>query len=160
MAAAFLTVCANDANLANQSLGAESDGAVPAPRGYQLGKLTAPLTQATTVGDAGIVFSAPSAGHAAHVSASTAYGSCATDGVCYEFTSPTIQLADVSINTAITVQGIAGRVTGRLAYVLTWTDVPCSPAGPVNSTGPWTCTLYDILDAGTGRTVYSFDVSN
>jgi hypothetical protein len=62
----------------------------------------------------------------------------------------------------LVARSLTPLVKDTLVYVLLWTDVPCQPAGPAPSPGSTaaprpdvTCTLVDLIDAGTGEVLYS-----
>lgn len=89
---------------------------------------------------AGITLGIPAAGAVAAISPNEAYvDSCSSDGVCDKGSAPTIQLAVVTDpNTGqVSVGGSMAPVMDHtLAYVLTWTNVPCAPAGMCEGQSP------------------------
>jgi hypothetical protein len=115
--------------------------------------------------EAGITFDLPAAGAVATITPNQAYvDSCTRDGACDKGSAPTIQLAAVTDPDAGQAS-VGGSITPvmdhTLVYVLTWTNLPCLPAGaPVGATPtPTTCTLVDFVDANTGKTLYGLDQS-
>ena len=82
---------------------------------------------------AGITLGIPAAGAVATITPNGAYvDSCSSDGVCDKDSAPTIQLAVVTDPNSgqVSVGGsIVPDMDHALAYVLTWTNVPCAPAG-------------------------------
>jgi hypothetical protein len=114
---------------------------------------------------AGITLGVPAAGAVATITPNGAYvDSCSSDGVCDKGSAPTIQLAVVTDPNGgqVSVGGSMAPVMDyTLAYMLTWTNVPCAPAGaPVGATPtPTTCTLVDFVDANTGKTLYGLQHS-
>lgn len=115
--------------------------------------------------EAGITLGVPEVGAVAAITPNAAYvDSCSTDGVCDKGSSPTIQLA-VATDPNAGQDSVGGSLTPvmdhTLAYVLTWTNVPCAPAGArVGATPtPTTCTLVDFVDANTGKTLYGLQQS-
>jgi hypothetical protein len=127
-----------------------------------------PLTTTVEYDHGGITLTAPSKATAA-VSWADAYTTGCTTGaaICGLDQSPTIFLANATVTSAGRAQS-DGRLTPLLAntlvYVLRWTNVPCSPAGPPPSPGSTadprpdgSCTVIDLIDAGTGRVLYSVE---
>jgi hypothetical protein len=115
--------------------------------------------------EAGIALDVPAAGAVATITPTQAYvDSCTRDGACDKGSAPTIQLAvvtDPNAGQALADGSITPVMDHTLAYVLTWTNVPCAPAGAaVGATPtPTTCTLLDFVDANTGKTLYGLDQS-
>ncbi|MDX6256270.1 MAG: hypothetical protein QOJ11_2604 [Frankiales bacterium] len=127
---------------------------VAGPSGFPSAAAAHPLVDAVHFRD-GISFDVPAASASPAVSAEVAYRSCATDGACDPGKAPDIGIASVTIPD---VEDAAGtKIIGRLAYVLTWSGVPCVGAGPAAADTPTACTMYQLVDAGTGKTLYSMD---
>ncbi len=133
-----------------------SAGKVAGPSGYPAAAAAHPLTAAVHFPD-GIRFDVPAAGATPAVSAEVAYGTCGTDGSCNLSKAPDIAIASVTVPDVADAAG--AKISGRPAYVLTWSGIPCVGAGPATTKGPTTCTIYQLVDAGTGRTLYGMDHS-
>jgi hypothetical protein len=135
----------------------------PPPPGFPPATSFSTLTVPEIMSEEGITFDVPKAGTRAAVKPNEAYvDSCSTDGGCDTGSAPTIQLAVVTDPNSGQVS-VGGSLTPvmdhTLAYVLTWTNLPCVPAGaPVGVTPTQTtCTLVDFVDANTGKTLYGLD---
>ena len=125
------------------------------------------LTTTVVYDHGGITLAPPSRTATATVSWSDAYvTNCMSgDAICDLDRGPTIVLADATVTSAGQAQpdgSVAPLVKDTLVYVLTWTDVACRPAGPMPSPGstPRTgsddsCTVVNLVDAGTGKVLYS-----
>lgn len=137
----------------------------PPPPGFAPATSFRRLTVPEIMPAAGITPDVPAAGAVATITPTQAYvDSCTTDGVCDKGSAPTIQLAvvtDPNSGQAAAGGSLTPVMDHTLAYVLTWTNVPCAPAGaPVGATPtPTTCTLVDFVDANTGKTLYGLDKS-
>src|SRR5262245_37958886 len=128
---------------------------------------TGPLTAPAAYDNGSITLAVPSSTRRAAVSWSDAYVvNCRSgDAVCDLSQGPTIVLAEATVTGAGQAQpdgSLTPLVKDALVYVLKWTDVPCSPVGPARSPGDsavprpdGTCTLIDLIDAGTGKVLYS-----
>jgi hypothetical protein len=58
------------------------------------------------------------------------------DAICDLSQSPTIYLAEATVTSAGQIQddgSLAPLMKDTLVYVLTWTNVPCTAAGPIPS---------------------------
>jgi hypothetical protein len=112
----------------------------PKPGGHAQASFEGTLATSVDYDSVGIHLRPPTAFQAAGTarSWSDALATCDTvDAVCPTDRSGTIVLAVVSSPT----------LQPTLAYVMTWTGIPCSPAGP----GPTSsvCTYISIVDANT-----------
>ena len=126
-----------------------------------------PLTTTVVYDHGGITLAAPSRARAAAVSWADAYeANCRSgDAICDLGQSPTIYLAEATVTSAGQIQddgSLAPLMRDTLVYVLTWTNVPCTAAGPIPSPGSTAgappasaCTLINLIDAGTGKVLYS-----
>ena len=135
------------------------------PRATYSGPLTAPVAY-----DHGnINLAVPSPTRMAAIFWSDAYAvNCGSgDAVCDLSRGPTIVLAEATVTGAGQANqdgSMTPLAKDTLVYVLTWTDVPCGPVGPAPSPGGTaasrpdvTCTLVDLVDAGTGKVLYSVE---
>jgi hypothetical protein len=131
---------------------------VPGPAGFPAAKSVSRLQKSQVFGD-GIRFDVPPVRQSPTVTGQQAYATCAKDAVCSRERAPTIELSTVTIP-GVTSDKEARPIDNRLAYVLTWMGKGCAPAGPTRKTGPFTCTLYAIVDAASGRNLYGFEISD
>jgi hypothetical protein len=125
------------------------------------------LTTTVVYDHGGITLAPPNKAGTAMVSWSDAYiTNCLSgDAICDLDQGPTIVLAEATVTSAGQAQpdgSLAPLVKDTLVYGLTWTDVPCSAAGPVPSPGSSpraapddSCTVVNLVDAGTGKVLYS-----
>jgi hypothetical protein len=131
----------------------------PAPPGFPPATSFSTLTVPEIMPEEGITFDVPTAGALTTATPNEAYvDSCSTDGDCDKGSAPTIQLAVVTDPNSgqLSAGGSLTPVMDHtLAYVLTWTNLPCAPAGAVVGATPTltTCTQVDFVDANTGKTL-------
>ena len=158
--ALILTVCGVMAGCA---------GPAYTPSGPVLPQATyaGPLTAPAAYDHGSVMLAVPSSTRRAAISWSDAYAvNCRSgEAVCDLSRGPTIVLASATVTGAGQARedgSLEPLVTDALVYVLTWTDVPCGPVGPAPSPGSTAaprpdaaCTLIDLIDAGTGRVLYS-----
>jgi hypothetical protein len=142
--------------------------AVPEPA-LPAANYAGPLTATTTYDKGTIALSAPAPTRTAAVSWSDAYTvNCRSgDAICDLNQSPTIVLAVATVNGAGQMQkdgSIAPLAKDTLVYVIRWTNVPCQPVGPVAPAGAkapspsvWSCTLVNLVDAGSGKVLYTIE---
>lgn len=126
-----------------------------------------PLTTTVVYDHGGIALGPPSGTRSAAVSWSEAYTTnCMSgDAICDIDKGPTIVLAVATVTGAGQAQpdgSLTPLVKDTLVYVLTWTDVSCRASGPVPSPGGTadprpddSCTVVNLVDAGTGKVLYS-----
>lgn len=156
--AAFVAVFgAACAQVPTNSASSSNADRVAGPAGYPAAAAAHVLAIGQTFAD-GMKFLPPAVGASPAVSASVAYASCNTGGVCDSQSAPDISIASV------TIPGVSDSdhtmILGRLAYVFTWAAEDCSPAGPASPSPGTTCKLYNIVDASTGKGLYAVQSSN
>jgi hypothetical protein len=139
---------------------APNASAVAAPSGFLPPTSASRLGAPEHLANADVDLNVPSAAQAPTLSFSQAYAQCGTAEVsCVRGLAPTIILALVTTpnagadNADGSTQPLLNR---RLAYVLTWTNVPCVPVGAVvgATPTPQKCTVNDFIDAATGKFLY------
>jgi hypothetical protein len=125
------------------------------------------LTAPAAYGDGTIMLAVPAPNRKAAVSWSDAYTvNCGSgEAVCDLSKGPTIVFAEATVTGAGQAQpdgSLEPLVNDALVYVLRWTNVACSPVGPAPSPGSTAaprpaaaCTLINLIDAGTGKVLYS-----
>ena len=128
---------------------------VAGPPGFPPAAAAHTLTKSRAFAD-GIKFQLPPVAAVPAVSAQTAYAACSSDGICSTDSAPDIEVASVTIPDIVEPDD-GSKVESRLAYILTWTSVPCHAAGPAPA-GKGTCTFYNIVDSKTGKTLYSMQM--
>jgi hypothetical protein len=133
---------------------------------------TGPLTTTVVYDHGGITLTAPSGASAPAVSWADAYtANCKSgDAICDLSQSPTIYLANATVTRSGQLQkdgSLEPLMIDKLVYVLKWTNAPCTQAGPVPSPGSKagprpndSCTLINLIDAGTGKVLYSVEGAN
>jgi hypothetical protein len=120
----------------------------PTPSGQAQATFEGVLTASIDYDNVGIHLRPPTAAQAASAarSWSDALATCDTvHAVCPPGVNGTIVLAVASSST----------LPPTLAYVLTWTAIPCSPAGPAPTSS--VCTFLSVVDANTGIVLQSLD---
>jgi hypothetical protein len=77
----------------------------------------------------------------------------------------TLALASTMSGAQIQKDGSAVQtIDNTLAYVFTWTDVPCVPKGvgapPTTTSTTFRCTLIDLVDANSGSMLLSVEATD
>ena len=117
--------------------------------------------------NAGIDLAVPPSSASPSLSAAQALALCSTgDPICVPGKAPTIQLAVATVygsGRATSSGPLVPSIVDVLAYVMTWTGVPCLPAGGVPGASPapvQSCTVISLIDAGSGKVLYSYQGTN
>jgi hypothetical protein len=141
--------------------GTETPTAEPStlPPAQFAGNITAP----TTNHDTGFTLDPPG-DSSPTVSWQSAYATCLTgNSICDPSLAPTISLAkvtDPNSGTANAGGSISPILDHSLVYVITYTGVPCKPAGGIPGSDPsapdsYSCTVENFVSAADGSVIYS-----
>jgi len=104
----------------------------------------------------------PPTNTATGVSWQAAYAKCQTaEAACVPDRTATVALADATTARSGTQRAVGSLqpfAQDRLAYVITFTGVPCMPIGPPGRpppAAPYICTFVSLIDAQTGVVIFS-----
>jgi len=122
-----------------------------------------PLEATVRYENSGISLTAPTA--QAATSWTDAYANCLSGAAICDATSPpTISLANATVDKAGTAGpngSLVPLLSNTLVYVLSWTGVPCAPAGgppgSKSTTQKFSCTLLNLVDAKSGKVLYTVE---
>ena len=131
-------------------------------------KYTGPITAPVRYAEPGITLAVPPSTPPPRISWSDAYNTCFSGHAqCDKTRTATVSLASVTIDRAgkIAPDGsIIPLLKNALVYVVSYTGVPCAPAGgpprlatPTAAVAQFFCTILNFVDAKSGAVAYTVE---